>query len=113
MFHLALRKALGAGPSRIVGQLLTESLLLSLAGGGCGVIVALGGIRLVRHFMLPTLFPPEAEIALNLPVLFFSVAVSVATGVLCGLAIRHTRRHSRWPGARSVGEQNLFSLDQR
>jgi hypothetical protein len=82
--EIALRKALGAGPSRIVGQLLTESLLLSLAGGGCGVILALGGIQLVRHFMLPTLFPPEAEIALNLPVLSFSVAVSVCN-----------RRHER------------------
>jgi predicted permease len=95
--EIALRKALGAGPSRIVGQLLTESLLLSLAGGGCGVILALGGIRLVRHFMLPTLFPPEAEIALNLPVLFFSVAVSVATGVICGLwpALRAARIDAR------------------
>ena len=83
--EIALRKALGASPSRIVGQLLTESLLLSSAGGACGALLTLGGIRLVRHFMMPDLFPPEAEIALNLPVLFFSVAVSVATGVLCGL----------------------------
>ena len=47
--------------------------------------------------MLPTLFPPEAEIALNLPVLFFSVAVSVAIGVICGLwpALRAARIDAR------------------
>jgi putative ABC transport system permease protein len=91
--EIALRKALGAGRRRIVGQLLTESLVLSLAGGGCGVMLALAGIRLVRHFIvvLPALFPPEAEIALNVPVLLFSIGVSVATGVVCGL----------WPAMRA------------
>jgi putative ABC transport system permease protein len=95
--EIALRKALGAGRRRIVGQLLTESLGLSLAGGGCGVMLALGGIRLVRHFILPTLFPPEAEIALNVPVLLFSIGVSMATGVLCGLwpALRVSRIDAR------------------
>jgi ABC-type antimicrobial peptide transport system permease subunit len=93
--EIALRKALGAGRRRIVGQLLTESLLLSLAGGGCGVLLALAGIRIVRHFIviLPALFPQEAEIALNVPVLLFSIGVSVATGVVCGLwpALRASR----------------------
>ncbi len=93
--EIALRKALGAGRRRIVGQLLTESLVLSLAGGGCGVLLALAGIRFVRHFILilPSLFPQEAEIALNVPVLLFSIGVSVATGVVCGLwpALRASR----------------------
>jgi predicted permease len=93
--EIALRKALGAGRRRIVGQLLTESLLLSLAGGGCGVMLALAGIRFVRHFIviLPSLFPQEAEIALNVPVLLFSLGVAVATGVVCGLwpALRASR----------------------
>jgi predicted permease len=93
--EIALRKALGAGRRRIVGQLLTESLLLSLAGGGSGVMLALAGIRFVRHFIviLPSLFPQEAEIALNVPVLLFSLGVSVATGVVCGLwpALRASR----------------------
>ena len=95
--EIALRKALGAGRRRIVEQLLTESLGLSLAGGACGVMLALGGIRLVRHFILPTLFPPEAEIALNVPVLLFSIGVSMATGVVCGLwpALRVSRIDAR------------------
>ncbi len=95
--EIALRKALGAGRRRIVSQLLTESLALSLAGGACGVVLALGAIRLVRHFILPTLFPPEAEIALNVPVLLFSIAASTATGVVCGLwpALRVSRIDAR------------------
>jgi putative ABC transport system permease protein len=107
--ELALRKALGASPRRIVCQLLTESLALSMAGGGCGVILAIGGIRLVRHFVPSALFPPEAEIALNIPVLLFSLGVSTVTGVVCGLwpALRVSRMdarrrwmqgHTSWPG---------------
>ena len=95
--EIALRKALGASPRRIVCQLLTESLALSMSGGVCGVILALGSIRLVRHFIPPTLFPPEAEIALNMPVLLFSLAVSTVTGVACGLwpALRVSRMDAR------------------
>jgi putative ABC transport system permease protein len=92
--EIALRKALGARPRRIVTQLLTESLLLSITGGVCGVLLALAGIRLVRHFLvpLPGLFPPEANIALNLPVLLFGAVVSVLTGVACGI----------WPALRTA-----------
>ncbi len=95
--EIALRKALGAGRRRIVGQLLTESLLLSLAGGVCGVLMALGAIRFVRHFLLPTMFPPEAQIAINIPVLLFSIGASVVTGVVCGLwpALRTSRIDAR------------------
>ncbi|HET6216166.1 MAG TPA: ABC transporter permease [Acidobacteriaceae bacterium] len=95
--EIALRKALGAGRLRVIGQLLTESLVLSRVGGGCGVMLALGGIWLVRHFILPTLFPAEAEIALNVPVLLFSIGVSVATGVISGLwpALRVSRIDAR------------------
>jgi putative ABC transport system permease protein len=97
--EIALRKALGASRRRVVGQLLTESLLLSLAGGTCGVMLALAGIRLVRYFIviLPSLFPQEAEIALNVPVLLFSIGLSVATGVVCGLwpALRVSRVEMR------------------
>jgi predicted permease len=85
--EIAMRKALGATNSRIVRQLLTESLFLSLAGGALGVALAVGGIRLVHYLIqpLPAIFPPEADIAVNVPVLLFSVGISALTGIVCGL----------------------------
>lgn len=85
--EMGLRQALGAARMRIVMQLLTESTLLSALGGAAGVLVALGGVRLVRHYLvaMPSLFPPEAKISLNQPVLMFSLAISMLTGILSGL----------------------------
>ena len=83
--ELAVRSALGAKRRRIVRQLLTESLLLAGAGAGMGILMAygiLGGIQLV----LPQYaFAPEVVIRINLPVLLFSVAVAMGTGVAFGL----------------------------
>jgi putative ABC transport system permease protein len=85
--EIAMRQALGASRGRILRQLLTESLLLSLSGGVAGVVLTLAGVRLVHLLMrpLPAIFPPETAIVVNLPVLLFSLAVSSATGLLCGL----------------------------
>jgi predicted permease len=95
--ELAVRLALGAGRRRILVQLLTESLALASFGGAGGVLLALGAIRSVRHLVLPSLFPPEAEIGLNVPVLLFSVCVSLVTGVACGIwpALRASRTDLR------------------
>jgi putative ABC transport system permease protein len=49
------------------------------------VLLAVGGVRLVRHFLPPSVFPAEAEILLNMPVLLFSAGVSMLTGIVCGL----------------------------
>lgn len=85
--EIAMRKALGASRRRIITQLLTESILFSSAGGCCGILLTFGGVHLIRYFIepLPTLFPPEAEIAINLPVLIFSAVIAVLTGMSCWL----------------------------
>src|SRR6185312_15198412 len=81
--ELAVRAALGAGRMRLIRQLLTESMLLSIAGGGLGVLLANWILRVITH-SAPNL-PRTAEIRLDNVVLLFSVAVSIFTGVLFGL----------------------------
>lgn len=84
--ELAVRAAMGAGRGRILRQLLTESLQLSVAGAALGVLLAYQGVKLIVKWLPEDSFPHEAAISINLPVLFFSVALALATGVLFGLS---------------------------
>jgi hypothetical protein len=84
--EIAVRVALGAGRKRVIQQLLTESVILSVTGGVLGVALAYGGVRAVVALMPEYSVPHEAVIAINLPVLCFAVVVSVLTGIFFGLA---------------------------
>jgi putative ABC transport system permease protein len=84
--EIAVRISMGAGRGRLVRQLLTENILLSLVGGACGVLFAFGAIRLIVAMMPEFYVPNEARIALNAPVLLFTLGLSLLTGVLFGVA---------------------------
>ena len=83
--EIALRSALGAQRWRVIRQLLTESLLLSAAGGAVGMLAAFWDVRLLA-LLAPVNFPRRDEIALNLTVLLFTVLVTALTGIFFGLA---------------------------
>jgi putative ABC transport system permease protein len=82
--EMAIRAAIGAGRGRIIRQLLTESLLLSLMGGGCGVFLASWGITALVRFA-PASLPHANTISLDPTVLCFTFGVSLVAGVLFGL----------------------------
>ena len=83
--EFAIRSALGASGARIVRQLVTESVLLSLAGGMLGLALAKWGVRPVLT-ALPASLPRSENIGVNVSVLLFALGVSVAVGILFGLA---------------------------
>jgi predicted permease len=83
--EIAVRLAMGAPRLRIIRQLLTESLLISLTGGVLGLVLAFGGVRVLVS-LLPADFPRAHDIHVSGPVLAFTLIISVLTGVLFGLA---------------------------
>jgi len=83
--EFALRSAIGASQSRIIRQLLTEALLLSLTGAALGLALAYKTVDLIVANLPEFSFPHEAAIHVNLPVLLFCIAVAIGTGILFGL----------------------------
>ena len=82
--EVALRTALGASPWRLIRQLLTESTLLSLAGGALGLLLAIAGLKALLAYV-PADLAVLQDSGLNRTVLAFTVAVCLAAGVACGL----------------------------
>jgi len=83
--EFAIRTALGAGRWRLLRQFLTEGVVLALLGGSLGTVIGFGGLRAVLAAN-PESIPRSSEIALDPAVLAFTLAVSVLTGLLFGMA---------------------------
>jgi putative ABC transport system permease protein len=112
--ELAVRASLGANRSRLVMQLLAESVLLALAGGALGLMLALWLVKILHNLVPSDLLAGFSEIAVDWRVLLFTLAFSIATGLLFGLipALRTTgfnlydRLKEGWRGA-SVASSHM------
>lgn len=82
--ELAVRTALGASRSQVISELMSEALMISLAGGALGVALAYGGIRMLVA-LNPARLPRLEEVALDPIVLAFTLGISLVAGVLFGL----------------------------
>lgn len=84
--ELGVRSALGAGRATIFGQLITESVVLALAGGALGIALGYGMLQGLIAAMPPNTLPTEADLRLNLPILLFTLAATTLAGLLAGSA---------------------------
>lgn len=112
--ELAVRAALGADRGRLVRQFFTESLLLALAGGALGVVAARWGVNVLVALAPPNL-PRLTDVAVNLPVLCFALAVSilVASGLGVLTALRSTSADPQRALAEDSGGHAVSSSSQR
>jgi putative ABC transport system permease protein len=105
--ELAVRRALGATTRRLMRQLLTESLVLAVGGGICGVILALWTNEILERALpsFRSMFPIQVELSLDWRVIAFAVALSLLTTLVCGLlpAWRTSRASGIIPGKREIG----------
>src|SRR5258708_37547428 len=82
--EMSVRAAVGAGRRRIARQLLTESVLLSCAGGGLGLIAVIWSMQALLA-LAPANIPRLDEVRIDMPVLLFTLGLSLATGLAFGL----------------------------
>lgn len=84
--EMGLRAALGASRSRLMRQMLTECILLSLLGGGVGILIAYAGRTVLWSFRPPFIAEGDISLSLDSHVLLFTLGISLLTGVLFGVA---------------------------
>ncbi len=84
--EMAIRASLGASRGRLLRQLLTESLVLALAAGCIGAVLAYAALDAIVAIVPPGTIPDESHIAMATPVLLFALGVSMTTSILFGLA---------------------------
>jgi predicted permease len=110
--EIAVRLAMGAPRFRVMRQLLTESLLISFAGGVLGLVLAFGGVKALVSF-LPAGFPRAHDIHVSAPVFLFTLLVTLVTGILFGLApaLQASRIDPR-QGLQSSGRSSSASRSQ-
>lgn len=110
--EFAIRLAIGAGQIRVVRQLLTESILLALIGGGLGLLLAKFGTAAAIAAM-PRTLPRAEEIGLDFRVLLFTLVVSIAAGILFGLAPALRMRHDNIAGDLKETGRSVVSTRSR
>jgi putative ABC transport system permease protein len=95
--EIAIRNAMGASRARIIRQMLIESAVLGLLGGGLGLLIASWGTRLLVNLIPVGTIPAGLDISMNVKVLLFTLAVSLLTAFIFGLwpAIQGSRTHTR------------------
>ena len=91
--EIAVRLSVGANRSRLIRQLLTESVLIAMIGGALGLIVAAWGDSVLLSLLSSGRSPLSVEFSVNIPVLLFTITISIISGILFGLApaVRATR----------------------
>jgi putative ABC transport system permease protein len=104
--EFAVRSAIGAGRGRLVRQLLTENIVLSAAGGALGVLLALWTGHLLLS-MAPQGIPRLSETSIDVPVLIFAGVLSLATGLLFGMAPILTGSRVDLSGALKAGARTV------
>ena len=104
--EIAIRKSMGASRARIIRQMLIESAVLALLGGGLGLLIASWGTRLLFKLIPTGTIPPGVEVTMNVPVLLFTLGISLLTAFIFGL----------WPaiqGSRTQTREALQTASQR